>query len=164
MKRPLKVVTITICFLFLVNCDNFNSSQASKASFDFHKITLNSKENTQRWYFSEQAKRGELTFSNNCAACHGRNAEATPHWKTPDANFNYPPPPLNGSAHAWHHPLSVLGSTIYHGGAPVGGQMPSFKDSLSESEIIDVIAYFQSYWSDDIYNRWLEIEKSSRQQ
>ncbi len=56
-----------------------------------------------------------------------------------------------------------LRHTIYHGGAPVDGQMPAFKNQLTENEILGVIAYFQSYWTDDIYGRWLQIEKSSRE-
>ncbi|MFT6254059.1 MAG: mono/diheme cytochrome c family protein [Granulosicoccus sp.] len=127
-------------------------------------ITLTPKKDTERWYFSEQAERGKIVFSSNCVACHGRKAEATPNWKTPNDNGHYPPPPLNGTAHAWHHPISVLGRTIYSGGAAVGGQMPAFKNRLSESEIIDVIAHIQTYWPDKIYGRWLTMEKSSRRQ
>ena len=139
-----------------------STANTSDTIISFSTITLTPKPMTKRWYFSEQATRGKEVFINNCAACHGSNAEATSHWKTPDANGHYPPPPLNGSAHAWHHPIGVLGRTIYNGGAEVGGQMPAFKDQLSESEIIDVIAHIQTYWSDSIYERWLTIEKSSR--
>jgi mono/diheme cytochrome c family protein len=141
------------------NSDTYNKSDTV---ISFSQITLSPKPMTTRWYFSDQAARGKEVFINNCAVCHGNSAEATNDWKTPDANGNYPPPPLNGSAHAWHHPISVLGRTIYNGGAEVGGQMPAFKDKLSESEIVDVIAHFQTYWSDSIYERWLMIENSSR--
>ena len=90
----------------------------------------------------------------NCASCHGQNAEATPNWKQTDANGNYPPPPLNGSAHTWHHDLNLLRRTIREGGAKVGGQMPGFEGSLSASEIDSIIAFFQSKWPDEIYQRW----------
>jgi mono/diheme cytochrome c family protein len=136
--------------------------QESDTILTLAKLTLAPKLITNRWYFTEQANRGQVVFTSNCVVCHGKNAEATVDWKNPDASDTYPPPPLNGSAHAWHHPLSVLGRTIYLGGAPVGGQMPAFKEVLSETEIIDVIAHFQSYWSDAIYERWLTIENSSR--
>ena len=33
--------------------------------------------------------------------------------------------------------------------------MPGFKDVLSDSEIDSVIAYFQSKWSDDLYQKWV---------
>lgn len=169
-------VIVIVLFLTLSACSSKEASEEEskeennittsnvKTLLNFADITLTPKKETQRWYFAEQAERGKTVFAANCAACHGNNAEATPHWKTPNSSGHYPPPPLNGSAHAWHHPLSVLGRTIYNGGAPVGGQMPAFKNRLSETDIIDVIAHFQSYWSDDIYQRWLQIENSSRQQ
>lgn len=155
---------LTLLGLLLTACDNTQQAQPEDTLVGFNQLTLEPKAGTQRWYFAEQAERGKTVFANNCAVCHGKNAEATPYWKTLDANGHYPPPPLNGSAHAWHHPLAILGRTIYHGGAPVGGQMPAFKDVLSETDMIDAIAHFQSYWSDDIYQRWLQIENSYRQQ
>lgn len=107
-----------------------------------------------RWYTDEQVKSGEPLFRQNCAACHGQNAEATPNWKQTDANGNYPPPPLNGTAHAWHHNLDLLRRTVREGGAKLGGQMPAFESVLSAEQIDSVIAFFQSKWSDDIYKRW----------
>ena len=108
----------------------------------------------ERWYSREQVAQGERLFGQNCAACHGLNAEATPNWKQADANGNYPPPPLNGSAHAWHHDLDLLRRMIRRGGASLGGQMPGFEDRLSAAEIDSVIAFFQSKWPDEIYERW----------
>lgn len=158
---------ISFLLLVLISCEKKEEKTVVTASennntFSFAQLTLMPKQGTGRWYFPEQAERGKAVFAANCAVCHGNNAEATPYWKTPNDRGNYPPPPLNGSAHAWHHPLSILGRTIYFGGAPVGGQMPAFKDKLTESDIIDVIAHFQSYWSNDIYDRWLQIENNSR--
>lgn len=107
-----------------------------------------------RWYSDEQVKLGKELFRQNCAACHGQEAEATPNWKQTDANGNYPPPPLNGSAHAWHHDLNLLRRTVREGGAKLGGQMPGFEGRLDAAQIDSVIAFFQSKWPDDIYQRW----------
>jgi len=79
------------------------------------------------------------------------------------ASGHYPPPPLNGSAHAWHHPLTTLKTVIREGGEPLGGVMPAWQGILSEDEITSAIAAFQSYWSDEIYQRWLDIDQQSRQ-
>ena len=108
----------------------------------------------ERWYSNEQVSQGEKLFRQNCAACHGQDAEATPDWKKTDTNGNYPPPPLNGTAHAWHHDLDLLRRTVREGGAKIGGQMPAFEGILSAEEIDSVIAFFQSKWSDDIFQRW----------
>lgn len=108
----------------------------------------------QRWYSSDQVKRGEQIFKQNCASCHGQNAEATPNWKQTDVNGVYPPPPLNGTAHAWHHDIDVLRKQIREGGIKLGGVMPPFEDKLSSEQIDQAIAYFQSKWPDDLYEKW----------
>ena len=117
---------------------------------------------TGRWYSSEQVVAGKRLFSQYCASCHGKSAEATPDWKKTLADGSYPPPPLNGSAHAWHHPLAMLERIILKGGASYGGQMPAWEGTLTDQQVLEVIASFQSYWSDEIYNHWLERERQSR--
>ena len=42
-------------------------------------------------------------------------------------------------------------------GIPLGGVMPGYGETLSRGEAHATIAYFQSFWSDDIYARWDEI-------
>ncbi len=116
----------------------------------------------QRWYTSEQVRLGTVVFKQNCAACHGQNAEATPNWKQTDANGNFPPPPLNGTAHAWHHDLNVLRTQIRQGGQQYGGVMPAFEHILTTQQVDQAIAYFQSKWPDELYQKWaLHFEVSS---
>lgn len=125
--------------------------------------TKQNQQETGRWYSNSQIEQGKVLFRQNCAACHGQNAEATAEWKTPNAAGQYPPPPLNGSAHAWHHPLSVLRQVILKGGAPYGGQMPAWEGKVSDEEILSMIAFFQSYWDEETYQQWLSIDLSSRE-
>ena len=108
----------------------------------------------ERWYSDAQVRAGETLFRQNCAVCHGANGEATPDWKQTDANGNYPPPPLNGTAHTWHHDLEELRRTIREGGQKLGGVMPAFADRLDAAQIDSIIAFFQSQWPDEIYSRW----------
>jgi thiol:disulfide interchange protein DsbC len=115
----------------------------------------------ERWYNDELLSQGEKSYRQNCAACHGQNAEATPDWKETDANGKYPPPPLNGTGHAWHHDLDLLRRTVREGGAKLGGQMPAFEGVLSAEEIDSVIAYFQSKWPEDTFQRWAGRFESS---
>ncbi len=109
---------------------------------------------SQRWFSEQQVKQGEVLFKQNCASCHGQNAEAIINWKQTDKNGNYPPPPLNGTAHAWHHDLDLLKRTVREGGQKLGGVMPPFEDKLSDGDIELAIAYFQSKWPDEIYDKW----------
>ena len=41
--------------------------------------------------------------------------------------------------------------------------MPAWEGILSEEEITAAIAAFQSYWPDESYTRWLEIDQNSKQ-
>lgn len=115
---------------------------------------------TGRWYTTGQVEQGRDLFQAQCASCHGDRAQGlVSDWRKTDANGNYPPPPLNGSAHAWHHPLVVLENTIKAGGVPLGGVMPGFAGTLSDTEVRSTIAFFQSHWSDEIYARWAAINE-----
>lgn len=115
---------------------------------------------TGRWYSLIQVNQGDVLFQSHCAVCHGALAQGLAvDWRVRDINGNLPPPPLNGTAHTWHHPLELLDMVIAKGGTLYEGNMPSFEEQLDKSERLAVIAYFQSLWSDEIYETWLQIER-----
>ena len=110
-----------------------------------------------RWYSQTQIDNGTAIFKSHCASCHGSAGQGLAEdWRKPLADGSYPAPPLNGSAHTWHHPLKALKRTIRNGGIQLGGTMPGFKDKLSEKEIESVLAFIQNIWSDKIYSAWEE--------
>ena len=110
-----------------------------------------------RWYTQSQISDGATAFKKHCASCHGEQAQGlTTDWRRPLSDGSYPPPPLDGTAHAWHHQISVLMRTIQNGGISLGGKMPPFNDKLNDDEIKSVIAFFQNKWDDKIYNIWIE--------
>ncbi len=115
-----------------------------------------------RWYTQDQIAAGAILYEQNCASCHKANAEGTADWKTRDVNGKLPPPPLNGTAHTWHHPLSILRTVVTRGGAPVGGSMPPFGDKLDATQIDAILAWVQSHWPDDIYRIWHERDLASQ--
>jgi mono/diheme cytochrome c family protein len=110
-----------------------------------------------RWYTASQLESGRATFQTHCAGCHGLQAQGTADWKQRDAAGNLPPPPLNGSAHAWHHPLAQLTDYVLAGGVPLGGTMPGFAGVLDQPQATAAVAYFQSFWDQDIYARWISM-------
>jgi len=110
-----------------------------------------------------QLARGGEIYRRYCAACHGDRAQGAFGWERPGADGKYPPPPLDGSAHAWHHPTAQLKQTIQEGTLKLGGSMPAWKGKLSEADTEAVIAWFQSTWPDPIYAAWADIDRRSRE-
>ena len=98
---------------------------------------------------------GKSVFEKNCVTCHGKEAAGTvKNWKKTLPNGKYPAPPLNGSAHAWHHSPKLLLSTLNEGGAKFGGWMPPFKNQLSAKEKQAVLDYLHSLWPADIQQKY----------
>lgn len=109
-----------------------------------------------RWYTPEQAEQGAGLFAVNCSGCHGDVAQGQSiDWRRPLADGSLPAPPLNGSAHAWHHPLKDLLWVISEGSMPRGGKMPGFKAWLSRENQLAVIAFFQNFWNEQTYQAWV---------
>lgn len=112
----------------------------------------------ERWYDGEQIVLGREVFTQNCAVCHGDQAQGLGgDWREKLDDGSFPPPPLNGSAHAWHHPQEILLRVIDYGGEAMGGKMPAFIDVLEQEEKLAAIAYFQSFWDDEIYQQWMQM-------
>lgn len=105
--------------------------------------------------------RGRDLFRKNCTVCHGLNAEGDADWKKRDKEGKYPAPPLNGTGHAWHHPRKALMYTIKSGTKAIGGNMPAWKDRLTDEEIESIILWFQSRWPDEQYQVWTKRDMES---
>ena len=105
----------------------------------------------------EELAMGARVFQENCQKCHGIKASGiVPDWQKRLPDGSLPAPPLNGTAHAWHHNDKVLLRTVNDGGIPLGGTMPAFRDRLSQNEKIAVLAYIKSLWPDELYAAWRE--------
>lgn len=103
--------------------------------------------------------RGAQAYRAHCAACHGSNAQGAFRWQQAGPDGKYPPPPLDASGHAWHHPRAALVDTIRNGTQRLGGGMPPWRDKLTDAEIDAVIVYFQSLWPAEIYQAWTDIDR-----
>ena len=147
------IIFAGVSALFLGACDRNNSESAVTASshqYDRSKIE------------PARLKRGRQLYLKNCTVCHGLNAEGSPDWRKRDKDGKFPPPPLNGTGHAWHHPKKALIYTIKNGTKALGGNMPAWKDRLSDEEIETIILWFQSKWPEELYLAWVRMDKQSK--
>ena len=136
MKKMSKVVLLALSGGFILGCAATN-------------------EIPDRWYSQEQVTMGTPLYAEYCAGCHGESGQGSENWDRPNKDGSYPPPPLNGSGHAWHHSLASLEKTVAQGGTHPGATMPGFADAIDEQQRRAVIATFQDLWDDKIYSGWL---------
>ena len=109
-----------------------------------------------------RAAQGRIVYERHCLECHGQHGKGqSGDWRVRDADGHFPPPPLDDSAHAWHHPTAVLLQVIREGSPQDQGKMPGWQDKLSEQEMQDVVAYIKSLWSDEVYRLWWKMEQQS---
>lgn len=103
---------------------------------------------------------GHRVYQAHCATCHGVNLEGQPDWQRRRLNGRLPAPPHDASGHTWHHPDAQLIEITRDGFARImpgyETDMPAFGGSLSEAEIIAVIAYIRSTWPPEIHRRRAE--------
>lgn len=141
-------IGVALASLLIAGCSNKSQEEPAKPPSTIEG----------RWFTQKQFELGRQVFAENCAQCHGQYGQSiVEDWKKPNPDGTFPPPPLNGTAHTWHHPFKILMKTINEGGVSLGGSMPAFEDSLTEEEKIAVIAYFQSLWDDKTYDRWVKM-------
>jgi len=131
----------------LVGCDRNPSTNMSST------ITV-----PPRNFSAQKLELGKKVYETYCVDCHGVAGAGSENWRKRDASGKFPPPPLNGSGHTWHHPISVIKNQIYNGGMDSGGVMPAFGDKLNEQEIDAVISWIQSIWPQKVYNTWYEMQ------
>jgi len=110
----------------------------------------------------QQILRGGRLYQQHCAACHGPLAQGAANWRQRDEEGKFPPPPLDGSAHTWHHPTAQLTGIIKNGTLDRGGNMPAWKDQLDDQDITDVLAWIKAQWPDEIYAQWYRNDQRAK--
>ena len=159
MKHVKNKFVLGAAALLLAACNGSESVDQQTASIANERVRADARSSID----PDKIKLGRQLYLKNCTVCHGLNAEGAPDWQKPDAEGKYLPPPLNGTGHAWHHPQSALVDTIKNGTQRIGGNMPPWKDRLSDDEIALIILWFQSQWPDQLYEAWQRLDRESRQ-
>jgi len=148
--------TLFVTSVVLVGCDNDVEEKSSTVSQPAIDSTYDRSKVSQA-----RLIQGRDLFRKNCTVCHGLNAEGAPDWRKRDKDGKFPAPPLNGTAHAWHHPKKALMYTIKNGTKALGGNMPAWKDRFTDEDIESIIFWFQSQWPDELYQAWVRKDKES---
>lgn len=119
----------------------------------------------RRGFDPAQVVRGRELFVAHCASCHGQLAEGAPNWQKRGPGGTWPPPPLNGTAHDWHHSDQLLLRIMRDGGLSYGefyrGAMPPMGDKLDEADRLAVLRYIQSLWSDEAWTLQQQLTREN---
>lgn len=78
---------------------------------------------------------GETLYAQSCASCHGSAGEGF-------AQAGVPAPPLDGSAHSWHHADTQILGLIRDGGSI----MPAVGRDWSDAEREAVLTFVKTRW------------------
>lgn len=107
-------------------------------------------------FSDEQLTLGEQLYVQNCASCHGMNGEGQfPNAPLqPDVTGRLGAPPHNEIGHTWHHGDGLLIRYVLEGGVSLTDPenfypMPAFGDQLSETDVMNIIAYIKTMWTDE---------------
>jgi len=86
---------------------------------------------------------GGRIYAENCASCHG----------PVNGPINLASAPVHGDAgHTWHHPDRLLFQWVLDR-PPLATVMPAFRGTLTDEQVIEVLAYIKSHWLPEIQDR-----------
>lgn len=95
---------------------------------------------------------GRSVYTQNCASCHGKDAEGAPVWQRPNELGELPAPPHDSDGHTWRHSDAELYEMIAKGwrdpfNRSAGLTMPAFEAQLMPEQIDAVVAYLKTLWT-----------------
>lgn len=152
MHMKWKIFATLVVGLGLAGCDGRPSTGRAEAGEAMAERKLD----------AAQVARGKAVYERHCLECHGTGGQGQPgDWRIRDADGHFPPPPLDDSAHAWHHPTAVLLEVIREGSPGGQGKMPAWEGKLTEQQMQDVVMYIKSLWSEEVYRLWWKMEQQS---
>jgi len=102
---------------------------------------------------------GAALYAGNCASCHGAELDGQPDWRSPGEDGVLPAPPHDASGHTWHHDTPMLLDYTLKGGQAtlealgvtgVKSGMPAFEETLSEDQVLDILAFIRSTWPERV--------------
>lgn len=143
------------CFLLaLVMLASRGISPVLAAPATAHSAALSHIRIFDRFFGAAELKKGQDIYLQYCAACHGPEGRGQfPEAPlAPDTTGRIGAPPHNESGHSWHHSDALLIRYVTEGGFSDLTRfylMPAFGQVLSDEQVLLVIAYIKSMWTDE---------------
>jgi len=91
----------------------------------------------------DRIEAGEIIYIDNCASCHG---------PVNGRQVLDSAPPHGDTGHTWHHPDRLLYQWILDK-PPLATLMPAFRGTLTDEQVMQVLAYIKNHWLPEIKNR-----------
>jgi S-disulfanyl-L-cysteine oxidoreductase SoxD len=111
---------------------------------------------TQRTHFADATnaavvKEGRQLYARACASCHGRRLQGQLLWQVRDQFTGRRAPAHDQTGHTWQHSDEELFYITKFGRFPktppaAKSYMPAYGQSLSDDQILAVIAYIKATW------------------
>ncbi len=142
----------------LVSCSQSDDTDSGTAIEDGALMAPQSK---ARGFSMESLNRGARLFQQNCAQCHGPEAQGHPDWQR-QSKFYAAAPPLNGKGNDWKLSKAKFARIVKYGLSRNGvAIMPAWHARLSDRDIDDIITWSQALWPTDVYEKWLKANKGA---
>lgn len=137
IKKKSYIVFIVVILLFVVIAGCSRSSSVSEEKIELSPTLV---------------AEGEKLFNANCTKCHGdkgigESSDVYIRDERGDLVATPAAPPLDDTAHAWHHTDGELVGIILNGSPQRNTRMMAWKEILSEDDARAIVAYIKSLWS-----------------
>lgn len=98
---------------------------------------------------------GAKLYQENCAQCHGPEAQGHPDWERGRKEGFAAAPPLNGTGTevklSQAQMIHIIRNGVTRDDALV---MPAWQGRVADRDLEDIIAWYQALWSGEVYNKW----------
>ncbi len=153
VNKPMKRVVVIFLLLMISACsrdDSTSTTDSAKLDAGGARET-----ETQNLFDLERVARGAKLFQENCAQCHGPQAQGHPDWKRARKEGYAAAPPLNGTGTDISLTRERMVEVIRKGARRKGVMvMPAWKGRVGDDQIIDIISWYQALWPAEAYQHW----------
>ncbi len=110
---------------------------------------------SQSMFDLERVARGAKLYQENCAQCHGPQAQGHPDWKRGRKEGFLAAPPLNGTGTDISLTQTRMVEVIRKGVKRKSVMMmPAWKGGVDDGQITDIISWYQALWPAEAYKNW----------